>query len=40
LEITTGHERISYERVPETPHIKPPKREINFFGGLLDIYTQ
>jgi len=24
---------ISYERVPETPDIKPPKKGIQFFGG-------
>jgi hypothetical protein len=24
---------------PEGANIKPPKREIDLFGGLLDIYT-
>ena len=35
----TGYDRISYEGVPETPCIKPPKSEIQFFGGSLDIYA-
>jgi hypothetical protein len=29
----------SYEGVPETACVKPPKREIKFFGGSIGIDT-